>query len=309
MRTVQSLVVALGGLGLAASLSAVQPVRNLLWWGARVQDAEPYQQATRPRTYRVYTSVDSIRLGLTLQNESPAPLAIDLPRFGERIGIRVQADRDVPVSLEWADTLRRAREPGLFPVDALQLDPGRGLDWAVSVRRLDGLPFEGEYDIHLNAEQILTAVTATDGSAWNGQALKGTVLHVIVRPPGSSAERAGMHRWLGFTATTDGRPSDALREFTAALMESPDDLDALVGLGDAYLMQNRYREAIDAYERVWPRLTQRNMVGMLLALAYVAVGDEQNARRVLRSSTGRSETDVTNQLQDLRERARRRPPR
>ena len=89
--------------------------------------------------------------------------------------------------------------------------------------------------------------------------------------------------------------------YAQALRLAPDDLTILEGLGNAYLTQNQYREAIAAYERVLagPR-SRPPSLKQLLALAYVAVSDVSKAEQILRS-LGQSEPAIAAEMQMLRD--------
>jgi tetratricopeptide (TPR) repeat protein len=308
MRNVKSLVVTFGALAMSAMVSAFQPVPNLLRWTVRLPDADALLPT--PRAYRLYASTDAVRLAFTLSNESAAPLVIDLPHFSQNVVATVRSESELPASARWEQTLRRSGDGAphtVAAVPSIQLDPGAGLEWAMAIQRTDGMPFAaGEYDIQLILERALSAITNIDGSAWKGRALPHTVLRLVVRSADSSVERTRMHWNMGVIAVAENRSADAIEHFRAALRESPDDVSAFAGLGNAYLMQNRYREAIDAYERAWPRLARAHSgVPMSLALAYLGVGDEPNARRVL-TNGGRTDAEIAAQVRDLREQVSRR---
>jgi hypothetical protein len=75
---------------------------------------------------------------------------------------------------------------------------------------------------------------------------------------------------------------------------------SMIGLGDASLRLNRYAEATIELENAW-RVMRRHRSGVpiRLALAYVGVGDEVNAARVLRED-GVSEPRIPSRLDRFR---------
>jgi hypothetical protein len=55
-------------------------------------------------------------------------------------------------------------------------------------------------------------------------------------------------------------------------------------MAEALVMLRRYREAIPLFEQLLPALHAESLTSAWLAQAYLGVGDERNARRVLQMS-------------------------
>ena len=92
---------------------------------------------------------------------------------------------------------------------------------------------------------------------------------------------------------------DAAAAYSRALAADPTDGTAIVGLGTAFLILGRYAEAIPLFEQVLPRGPSESLVFSRLAQAYLGVGDEQNALRVLRMS-GLPEDRIASEVAQLR---------
>jgi Flp pilus assembly protein TadD len=123
---------------------------------------------------------------------------------------------------------------------------------------------------------------------------------VIVAPPTTARERAAAFRLAGTVALRGNRQAEAVQAFQRARTADPADHLSMIALGDAYLRVKRYAEAIVEFEnalRVMP--PHRPAVPMALAYAYVAVGDESNAARVLREA-GVSESKIPSDLDQFR---------
>lgn len=91
-----------------------------------------------------------------------------------------------------------------------------------------------------------------------------------------------------------------MQAFQRARAADPADHLSMIALGDAYLRVKRSAEAIVEFENALRVMTpHRPAVPMALAYAYVAVGDESNAARVLREA-GVSESRIPSNLDQFR---------
>jgi predicted Zn-dependent protease len=130
--------------------------------------------------------------------------------------------------------------------------------------------------------------------------LRSASVSLVVAPAATAQERAAALRAAGNTALRGNRPTQAVQALQRARAEDPTDHLSMVALGDAYVRLNQYKEAIVEFEnalRVMPR--HRSGVPMRLAMAYVAVGDDVNAARVLRED-GVPEQRIPSDLDRLR---------
>ena len=115
-----------------------------------------------------------------------------------------------------------------------------------------------------------------------------------------------MHRAAAVKASAENRYEDAAVSFEKALEATPANLELVAGLGNVYIVLKRYRDAIDVFERVLPRVVGKgSAIPMMLALAYVAEREDRNAATVLRMD-GRNERQIADDLQALQRLAERR---
>jgi hypothetical protein len=291
-----------------------QPARvEILRWTAVVADAEVL--VPRPRAYRLFQTSEQISLILTVVNGSATVLILDIEDFQRtaRVSARVNSTNESAVQIHWEPSIRRSGESfatNVSPQDQVRIEASGGFEWTLGVRLADGRPFTpGDYQFDISLGDAFRSLRSIEGTPWNGQVLSSTTLDVIVAPATTATDRAARYRVLAMAAMAENRAVDAVNFFTLALVATPNDPDLAAGLGNAYLNLNRYREAIAAYEVALPgALGRHSGVPNLLALAYVATGDEPNAARIL-SLTGRTDADVSAEVRSLREQAQRRGPR
>ena len=283
-----------------------QPVTRTFTWGATVSGAAALDAA---RTYRLFENTDELSLSFTFFNQSSDSLSADLTQFAKGVQIRLRSDEETPIETEW-NSAHLSGDSIDSPVGPIRLAAGTGFGWVVGIHRKDRAAFtSGSYELTLSIADALRSLRENETHAWTGQAGKMTTLQISIAPPASNEDLALMYRTSAAAAMNEHRPADAVRLFGLAVDAVPDDVRTLSGLGMAYLSLNRYREAISAYERALPLLKgERNFVTESLALSYVAIGDEQNAARVLRL-VWRSESDISAQIRTLRDQARRRTAR
>jgi len=286
---------------------AAQPVTRTFRWGATVSGAAALQAA---RTYRLFENTDELLLSFTFFNQSSDSLSADLTQFAKGVQIRLRSDEEIPIETEWNSAIHLSGDSIDSPVGPIRLAAGTGFGWTVSIHRKDRATFtSGSYELTLSVADALRSLRENETKPWTGHAVEMTTLHISIAPPESNEERALMYGTSAAAAMNEHRPADAVRLFGLAVDAVPDDVRTLSGLGMAYLSLNRYREAISAYERALPLLKgERNFVAESLAFSYVAIGDEQNAARVLRLVWS-SESDVNAQIRTLRDQVRRRAAR
>jgi predicted Zn-dependent protease len=99
------------------------------------------------------------------------------------------------------------------------------------------------------------------------------------------------------------RPYDAIRLLEPLAHEVPDDWQAHMALGAAYLQTKQYEPAVAVLERAlptWQRFPERrgNVVPNLLARAYVGLRRIVDATRVLRNA-GVPENEIPTRLKLL----------
>ena len=268
-----------------------------------VSDAEP--QISEPRLYRVYETPEQLTLLLTLANDSSETLFFDQTELERGVDFTVTRDQQsVPITARWnADTRQAGRDApvAVAPGGSTRMDPGKGVEWRIDVLPTNGATFTpGRYAIDVALGDARSYVSTAAGQPWGGAALRRTSMSVIVAPPATARERAAAFRGTGAVAIRENRQAEALQAFQRARTADPSDHLSMIALGHAYLRVRRYAEAIVEFEnalRVMPR--ERSGVPMRLALAYVAVGDESNAARVLREQ-GVPEPRIPSNLDQFR---------
>ena len=288
---------------------AAQNVPRTLTWGATVAGAEALLPVAH--TYRLFGDTDEFSLNFTFFNNSSDSLSADLGEFAKGVQFQLRSDRQLPIETQWNSSIHLSDESVDSPAGPIRLPAHTGFGWTVKIRRDDRSAFSsGSYELTVSIADALRSLRENESHAWTGIAAgKMTILHISIAPPASNEERARMYKTSAGAALTEHRPADAVRLFRLALDAMPNDIDGLAGLGQAYLALNRYRDAISAFERVLPVLQgRRSSVPLLLALSHVAIGDEQNAARVLRLE-GRSEAAISDEIRRLRDQARRRAAR
>jgi hypothetical protein len=292
-----------------------------LTWGVGFQGGVLLHEAGRHRLFEVRNE-----LGLIVYfSNGDADLL--LPSESFRVGTQVQifsaANGEIPVAMEWDLAIRRppsdtalAGTPDVVTNlginDEIRLGPREGFSWTLRVRPVDGLFDVGEYEVRVSIAAALGGVLTADRAQWTVDAIRDNRWRFLVQPPRTSQETVMMYRQRARAALNEGRLNDAIPYFTSAVAAVPGDPLSWVDLGNTYLRLNRYRDAIAAYEgyeklSTPAQLCSSGSAHFPLMLAYVAVGDEANAIRVL-WLCGRSET-VATQLQSLRELVRRRAAR
>ena len=142
------------------------------------------------------------------------------------------------------------------------------------------------------------------GEGWRG--VPDTTLSILFAAPASAAERAAAYRALERALSRKGLDADARRQLQLAVEADPTDLGALADLCTSYLGAKMYREAIACEERLMVVTSDKKKVSHLLALVYMAAGDEPNAVRVLRE-IGLSEAEISRTIDVLRGTSYKRP--
>ena len=115
-----------------------------------------------------------------------------------------------------------------------------------------------------------------------------------------------MHRVAASEATQQGAFGAALAAYQRALEADPTDVEAKAGLATTHIQLDQYKQAIVLYEQVPPQIsTAHSGIPRLLALAYVGVGDETNAARVLQNA-GTPQQRIAAEITALRAEIQRR---
>jgi tetratricopeptide (TPR) repeat protein len=296
---------------LAAGESILLGQQAPLSWRIQVvvAESEPWSN-----TRRLYQEPDVLELRLLLTNDSVTELRIDQPQLRNTFGLRVDRDGELPVTVEWRDRVVVTDEVPEYvdPSVAVALQPRRMLAWTIVVRRQDGGRFTAGLDqITAGFLNLRDAVRTRDGSRWAGRVLSEGFwpFALRVQPGVTPAERARYHVLVGAEAQRLRQFEMALLSYQRAAEIDPTDGVATVRMADMFLRLARYKEAIPLYEAASTRgSSEARALASFLAQAYVGVGDDTNAVRVLRAA-GRSEEQVSTELDNMRQHAAENPSR
>jgi Flp pilus assembly protein TadD len=257
------------------------------WWIARIARAEDVA-ANKP-TFRLYGPQRSIDLKWTFKNEEgPTSIVVVPQTFHSQIQIRVTNDKTtVPVAVVWNSSgLRTVAGAADRPpaANAIELKAGEWYEWSTSVRRQDSALWTvGDYELSMDLASAIPALT-TDGSApWRGRAVTAWTVTFSIVEPTTLTERKTSRRIDAAEALAAGRPQVAVEHYRAAIQLDPADTTAQGGLGLALVAARQFKEAIAPLEAALPSaLKEKSSIPDTLAYAYVSIGDEVNAARVLR---------------------------
>jgi hypothetical protein len=286
-----------------------QESTGVLRWSVQVADADAI--LSRSKAFRFYDPPERITLELLLSNESSKPFVITQAGLSDDITFELFGETAIPIISRWSDEpLHDDGRMPVLPATAVHVQPDSGVLWTVQLSRADGERFAaGSYSVRVAVN--LRNTQTPEGERWPGRLLATEDAVVVVcQPPSSAAsEQAAAHRQLARKAATERRFDDAVNAYQRAVAADPADRASLIYLADLLLQLGRFKEAIPPLERALAMgHVDRNMVPSLLAFAYVGVGDDNSARRVL-SNAGVNSERVRDQILKYRSEAlkRRRP--
>ena len=267
-----------------------------------VSDAEPQSEA---RLFRVYETPKQLTLLLTLANQSSRNIFVDQTGLERNLRFTVNRDwRRVPISARWNRDAKQAGRDApvaVSPGKSIQVDAVDSVEWRIDLERADGRTFPaGRYAIEVAWGDARDYVSTAAGQPWSGTTPGRGRVSVLVAPPTTARERAAAYRLAGSIALRGKRQAEAVQALQRARTADPTDHMSMVALGGAYLQVKRYAEAIVEFENALRVMPQgRSGVPMHLALAYVGLGDELNATRVLREH-GMLESRISSELNQYR---------
>ena len=160
----------------------------------------------------------------------------------------------------------------------------------------------GNYIAHVSLIQALEKVRIRDGKPWNVRGVSNGDITLRVIVPATAQQRAKAHVQDGDAASLAGDHIAAIKEFEAALRETPTDISLHGELGVAYLDAGRFREAAEHLELAIPALNGETRAPLFadLAYAYFRLGDLARARATL--SKVMSSQEVAAQVERMRTR-------
>jgi hypothetical protein len=248
-------------------------------------------QGGLPRTERpsfeLFGRPSSIEFTMRVLNDSSETLVVPAS-FPTDVGIRVERDGRV-VS---AETRWEAVEVALEGDEPVQLDLMTPFYLAAqAVARFRGVVrptastvfSPGDYTVRLDLRRSVGGVRDGANKPWNGYYGREPSVYVRVTEPRTSEELRRSNLATANAAMFKGDAALSIKYYTEMLRVSPDDMDALSGLGQAYLELRRYKEAAAAFESAIARLARGERSGLYAsaAYAYVALGDDVRAEAIL----------------------------
>jgi tetratricopeptide (TPR) repeat protein len=213
----------------------------------------------------------------------------------------------IDVAIAWAAVGSWVASGQAAPVGSeqeIQLQPGDWLEWRASVRREDsGSWTRGNYECAIDMASALRTLSS-DGRSWRGRAVTEGKLTIQIADGTTLAARKAERAEQAARSLADGQPQAAVGHYQAMVQADPTDRAGYAGLGLALVAARQFKEAVAALEVALPSAIQeKSSIPETLAYAYVAIGDQANAARVLRMVV--PESQVTARLDRLRTAARR----
>lgn len=261
-----------------------------------LEPAAAERMGSQPRTYRLYDTPDSIRLLLTIVNESPA--AIEFDHAALRREFRLTLSGRAGLYATWAPDMASSTGRVALNLDReVRISAGDAASWEIDVRRNDGASFRaGKHVITATMNNALRDLRSAKGRPVHTASAGDTSLTLHVGPPSGPRERADELRSRAERIQRTN-PKEAIGLLHAAQAFDPADLGILLALGQAYVAVHRYKESLPFFERALAMQTNahRSSIPYSLAFVYVALGNEAEARRVLRAG-GVSDEGVARNL-------------
>jgi tetratricopeptide (TPR) repeat protein len=167
----------------------------------------------------------------------------------------------------------------------VRIGAGNAAAWSIDVRRSDGERFgTGVHVITATMNKAFDSVRSADGDPMHTASARDTSLTLYLGAPSGPRERADDLRARAERIKTTN-PVEAIRLLHAAQAFDPANLRILLALGQAYVAVERYKESLPFFERALAMQTNthRSSIPYSLAFVYMALGNEPEARRVLRA--------------------------
>jgi hypothetical protein len=271
---------------LAAAAGAAQS-SGYFWWHAAIDGADTVARATHP-TFVLHGRQDALDVNWTFKNDEGAEnVQIEPAGFRERIRVTATdtEGRAVDTILAWSVRATVVGPDGNRSTGAFlqQLQPGEWIEWQASLRRADGSAWErGEYRLSIDVAAALKMLR-TGAKPFTGRAEPGGIVTVRILPGSSAAAAKARHLREGHKALTERRFPSAIGSYRAAAGLDGSDRAVRGLLGQALVAAGEYKEGAAALELALPLALdgEKSAIPDTLAFAYLAVGDESNARRVL----------------------------
>jgi len=263
---------------------------------------------TLPHAYRLYVTPDSIRISLSLGNQSNEAIVVDQRRVQDLLRLQLAMNgpstKAVAIAARWLPDIRMPGRWATFTNSwaALTIEPSKAISWIISLQRIDGSAFDsGAYALTYEVPDLQSAISKTDGRLWVGRyPSRSATVQLVISPPRTPREISAAHQTEARDASLKNDHATAAAAYSRALAADPSDTNALSGLANSLLALKRYKEASPLYQRLLQSASGR-LTYELAALAYLGADDERNARRMLQAA-GLSDEDVRGTVARLRAR-------
>ena len=288
-----------------ALLDAQRPDPGLIEWNVRVRQSMPLGLGQS----RVYGEQVELGLELLLDNKSPYPINIAQTQLASAFEIELfLGDMAIPVATRWLSEARLTQNGDWKPTgtklsEIIAVPSGATVTWNLRVSRTDGLAFgPGQYGFAFGMQNLERAVQRSDGGVWTGRIPgKGGAIGMVLTAPVQRSDVVAMHTAVANDAMRYGAYEDALSAFERAVAADPTATTARTGVAAMNVALNRYSVAVSVLERLLAEKPAGDTrpISEMLASAYVGVGDEQAATRILRN-LGWPEERVSLKLEQIR---------
>jgi len=247
---------------------------------------------TFPPQYRLYVEPESLRLSLALGNESGEPIVVEQRRIQELLRLRLDtgganANR-VAVTVQWPPEIRLPGEWTTKPTSwaPLTIEPHTGVSWIIVLNRGDAGVFDsGTYAVTYEVPNLQSIVRKATGSSWIGRTpSRPASVPLVIALPQTPREISAVHKLAARDALLRRDLGEMAAAYSRALAADPTDTMAVSGLANSLLILKRYAEAVPLYERLIKQGVVETRTYESAAEAYIGLGDDANARRVLSSA-------------------------
>jgi tetratricopeptide (TPR) repeat protein len=110
--------------------------------------------------------------------------------------------------------------------------------------------------LHLNPQHVMGLVTLADVLERNKQ--YNAAITAYNRIPAASPVQANAELQVGFLLETAGKSEEAVKHLNAILEKKPNDLDALMALGNVYRSHKKFAESVEMYSRALATVGEDN---------------------------------------------------
>lgn len=293
-----------------STVGATGQSRSYFWWIATVERSQPATAATSP-TFVLLGPQASVDMKWTFKNDEGTDAITVVPAtLQSQIKLAItRGATPIGVDLTWATAgswVASGLAAAVGSAEAVELQPGDWLEWRVSARRADASSWTlGKYECAIDMTSALRTLSSGTGP-WRGRAVAQGKLSIVIAEGDSADSLKKVHAIRGAEALVNGQPEAAAEQYRMLLQIDPTDPAGLAGLGLALVAARQFKEGAAVLESVLPSiLDKRSLIPETLAYAYMALGDEANAARVLRLVV--PESQLTSRLDRLRATAKRSP--